>query len=227
MDSFEWNKIAGAVLATLMLVIVVKFSADAIFETPKPAKPGYVVEGVKEDTTAAAPTAPVEEPLPDFGTVLPAADVAAGQQISVRCQQCHDLSKGGPDKTGPNLWGVIGRPRASRPGFGYSSAMSADHGPWTFDKFFKFIKDPQSYVPGTRMSFAGLSSAKDRINLLAWLRTQSDSPLPIPPPAPAKAAAAPATPAPNAPADAAPPGTAPKTPAPATAAPAPAAPKKS
>jgi len=98
--------------------------------------------------------------------------------------------------------------------------MKADNGPWTFDKFFRFIKDPQSYVPGTRMSFAGISSAKDRINLLAWLRTQSDSPLPIPPPAPAKPAAAPA--AAPAPANATPPGAAPKTPAPA-----PATPKKS
>jgi cytochrome c len=223
MDSFEWNKIAGAVLATVMFVIVVKFAAEAIFEAPPPAKPGYVVEGVKEETTTTASTAPVEEALPDFGTVLPTADIAAGQKISVRCQQCHDLSKGGPDKTGPNLWGVIGRPRASRPGFAYSAGMKADNGPWTFDKFFRFIKDPQSYVTGTRMSFAGISSAKDRINLLAWLRTQSDSPLPIPPPAPAKPAAAPAAaPASNAPASATPPGTAPKTPAPA-----PAAPKKS
>jgi cytochrome c len=225
MDSFEWNKIAGAVLATVMFVVVVKFAADAIFETPPPAKPGYVVEGVKEETTTTASAAPVEEALPDFGTVLPAADIAAGQKISVRCQQCHDLSKGGPDKTGPNLWGVIGRNRASRPGFSYSSGMNADHSPWTFDKFFKFIKDPQLYVPGTRMSFAGLSSAKDRINLLAWLRTQSDNPLPIPAPAPAKPAAAPTTPAPNAPQNATPPGAAPKTPAPAT--PAPATPKKS
>src|ERR1700741_3837613 len=96
MDSFEWNKIAGAVLATVMLVIVVKFAAEAIFEVPHPAKPGYVVEGVQEEASTAAPAAPVEEALPDFGTVLPAADAAAGQKISVRCQPCHDLSKGGP-----------------------------------------------------------------------------------------------------------------------------------
>jgi cytochrome c len=81
--------------------------------------------------------------------------------------------------------------------------MSSDHGPWTFDKLFRFLKEPQSYVPGTKMSFAGLSSSKDRINLIAWLRTQNDSPVPIPPPAPAKPAAAA-------------PGTAPTTPAPAS-----------
>ncbi|HEX4294862.1 MAG TPA: cytochrome c family protein [Rhizomicrobium sp.] len=217
MDSFEWNKIAGAVLATVMFVLVVKFASDAIFEAPAPAKPGYVVEGVTEEASnSAAPAAPVEEALPDFGTVLPAADAAAGQKVSARCEQCHDLSKGGPNKIGPNLWGVIGRARATHPGFAYSSGMSADHGPWTFDKIFRFLKSPQAYVPGTKMSFAGITSANDRINLIAWLRTQSDSPAAIPAPAPAKPAAAPAPAAPNAPANSTPPGAAPKTPAAAT-----------
>ena len=183
MDSWEWNKIAGAVLGTLIVVLVIKFAAEAIYETKPPAKPGYVVEGVAEDKTATAAAAPAEEALPDFGSVLPAADVAAGKEISSRCEQCHDLSKGGPNKIGPNLWGVAGRARATHPGFDYSSAMAADHGAWDFGKLFRFLKSPQGDVPGTKMSFAGLRSAQDRINLLAYLRTQSDSPLPIPPPA--------------------------------------------
>jgi cytochrome c len=200
MDSFEWNKIAGAVLATLMFVLVVSFATEAIFEPAKPAKPGYVVEGVQEEASAATSAAPAEEALPDFGTVLPTADAAAGQKVSQRCEQCHDLSKGGPNKIGPNLWGVLGRARGTHPGFSYSGAMTASHDAWSFDNFFKFIKSPAAYVPGTKMSFAGLRSAQDRINLIAWLRTQSDSPLPIPAPAPAKAA--PAAPAPSAPATA-------------------------
>jgi cytochrome c len=199
MDSFEWNKIAGAVLGTFIFVLVVKFTADAVFEAPKPSKPGYVVEGVAEQPSNAGPAAaPAQEPLPDWGTVLPTADAQAGQKISARCEQCHDLSKGGPNKIGPNLWGVVGRARATHPGFSYSGAMSADHGPWTFDKLFQFLKSPQAFVPGTKMTFAGLRSAKDRIDLLAWLRTQSDSPVPIPPPA----AKSPATQAPNGPAPA-------------------------
>jgi cytochrome c len=196
MDSFEWNKIGGATLATLIFVLVVKFSTEAIFEVPKPAKPGYVVEGVSEEASAGGQTAaPVEEAMPDFGTVLPTADASAGQATSAKCQQCHDLSKGGPDKIGPNLWGVVGRARASRASFSYSTAMASDHSPWTFDKLFKFLKSPGAYVPGTKMSFVGLPRAQDRINLLAWLRTQSDSPLPIPAPQPAKAAPAPTAPA--------------------------------
>jgi len=181
MDSWEWNKIAGAVLGTLIFVLVVKFAADAIFEAPLPAKPGYVVEGVSEEPATAA-AAVVEEKLPDFGTVLPTADVVAGKEVEARCQQCHDSSKGGPNKIGPNLWGIVGRPRAEHPGFDYSSAMAANHDPWDYAKLFHYLKAPQAAVPGTKMSFAGLRSVQDRLNLLAYLRTLSDSPVPIPPP---------------------------------------------
>jgi cytochrome c len=195
MDSFEWNKILGAVLGTVMFVLVVRIATEAIFEPEKPAKPGYVVEGVQEAASASGPAAPVEETLPDFGTVLPAADVAAGKAVSTRCEQCHDLTKGGPNKIGPNLWGVLGRPRATHPGFSYSSAMMADHGVWDYEKLFRFLKLPAAMVPGTKMSFAGLRSAADRINLLAYLRTQADSPMAIPAPGPSKAASGTPTPA--------------------------------
>ncbi len=221
MDSFEWNKIAGAVLGTLIFVLVIKFATEAVFEVEKPAKPGYVVEGVTEEASTTASSAPVEEVIPDWGTVLPKADATAGQKISARCEQCHDLSKGGPNKIGPNLWGVLGRPRGTHEGFSYSGAMAASHDVWSLDNFFKFIKSPAAYVPGTKMSFAGISSAQDRINLVAWLRTQADNPLPIPAPKPAAAAPAPAPAAVGkAPAAPAPAGAAPATPAPA-------APKKS
>jgi cytochrome c len=194
MDSWEWNKIAGAVLATLMFVLVLKIAIGAIFEVPEPAKPGYVVAGVPAETASPGSTAPAAEVLPDWGTVLPKAGVADGQKVAARCQQCHDLSKGGPNKIGPNLWGVVDRPRASHPGFEYSSAMSANHDPWTYDKLFTYLKLPAAMVPGTKMTFAGISSEQDRINLIAYLRTLADSPAAIPAPAPAKPAA-PAAPA--------------------------------
>ena len=196
MDSWEWNKIAGAVLATLMFVLVLKIAIGAIFEVPEPAKPGYIVAGVPAETAATGPTAPVAEVLPDWGTVLPTASVADGQKVSERCQQCHDLSKGGPNKIGPNLFGVVDRPRASHEGFSYSSAMKGKPGNWTYDELFKFIKEPGVYIPGTKMSFAGLRSDKDRINLIAYLRSNADSPSAIPAPAPKKEAAAPAAAAP-------------------------------
>ncbi len=207
MDSFEWNKIIGAVLGTAIFIFVVRQAAEVIYEPEQPAKPGYVVEGMTE-TAGSAATAPVAEVVPDWGTVLAAADVAAGKSVSVRCEQCHDLSKGGPNKIGPNLYDVVDRDRATHAGFDYSGAMKAKGGKWTYDELFKYLKSPQSYVPGTKMSFAGLSREQERVNLIAYLRSDADSPAAIPAPAPKAAAAAPAGAAPAAagaaPADAAP-----------------------
>jgi cytochrome c len=195
MDSFEWNKIIGAVLGTAIFIFVVRVVAENIYEPEKPAKPGYVVEGVVE-TAGGGSAAPVEETMPDWGTVLASADVADGKTISTKCEQCHDLSKGGPNKIGPNLFGVVDRARAAHEGFAYSSAMKGKPGNWTYDELFKFIKAPGVDIPGTKMSFAGLRSEKDRINLIAFLRSNADSPAAIPAAAPKKeeapAAAAPA-----------------------------------
>ena len=188
MDSFEWNKIIGAVLGTAIFIFVVRQVAEVIYAPEVPAKPGYVVEGVVE--TAGPAAAPVAEVMPDWGTVLPAADVAGGKTVSVKCEQCHDLSKGGPNKIGPNLYGVVDRPRASHPGFDYSGAMKSKSDPWTYDELFKYLKSPQSYVPGTKMTFAGLPREQDRINLIAYLRSNADSPAAIPAPAPKTAAPA-------------------------------------
>lgn len=209
MNSWEMNKVIGAALGTVLFILAIKMIViPIVFYVPPPAKPGYVVQGVEEATnTSSAVQAPAQEATPDWGTVLPKADAAQGQQVAQRCAQCHDWSKGGPDKIGPNLWGVIGRPRGSKPGFAYSSAMTSSHDPWTFDKLFVYLKSPASMVPGTKMTFAGLRSAQDRINLIAYLRTQSDSPVAIPPPSPKAAAPA------NAPAGGKAPASAPSSPA--------------
>jgi cytochrome c len=215
MDSFEWNKIIGAVLGTAIFIFVVRLVAEKVYEPEKPEKPGYVVEGVVE-TPAGGAAAPVEEAMPDWGTVLASADVAGGKTISTKCEQCHDLTKGGPNKIGPNLFGVVDRPRASHPGFSYSSAMKGKPGNWTYDELFKFIKAPGVDIPGTKMSFAGLRSEKDRINLIAYLRSNADAAAPIPAPAPKAAAPAAAAPAPaGAPAAAGAPAKGPGAPAPA------------
>jgi cytochrome c len=195
MDSFEWNKIIGAVLGSLIFIFVIKTISENIYEPEKPAKPGYVVEGVVEEGTGAA-TAEKPEEMPDWGTVLPTADAAAGKTISGRCLQCHTLGKGEPNKIGPNIYDVVNQPRGEgRNGFSFSSAMKAKGGTWTYDELFKFLKSPGAYINGTKMSFAGLRNAQDRINLIAFLRTNADSPAAIPAPAPKKEAAPAAAPA--------------------------------
>ena len=93
---------------------------------------------------------------------------------------CHTLEKNGPNKVGPNLWGVVDRPRASHPGYDYSSAMKAKGGKWTFDELDQFLTLPQGYIPATKMTFPGIENAKQRADLIAYLRTQSDNPVPLP-----------------------------------------------
>jgi len=178
MDSFEWNKIIGAILGTAILIFVVRVVAEGIYEPEKPAKPGYVVEGVVENP-AGGGAAPAEEALPDWGTVLAKADVAQGKATSSKCEACHDTSSAKTIKIGPPLFGVVDRPRASIAGFSYSGAMKAKGGNWTYDELFKYLKSPGSYV----------TKAEDRINLIAFLRSNADSPAAIPAPKPTAAPA--------------------------------------
>ena len=195
MDSFEWNKIIGAVLGTAIFIFVVRVVAEAIYEPERPAKPGFVVEGVVEGPAGGGAAAPAEEAMPDWGTVLAKADAAQGKATASKCEACHDISSAKTTKIGPPLYGVVDRPRASVAGFSYSGAMKAKGGNWTYDELFKFIKAPGVDIPGTKMSFAGLRSEKDRINLIAFLRSNADSPAAIPAPAPKKEAAPAAAPA--------------------------------
>jgi cytochrome c len=204
MDLFQFNKIAGAVLGTLLFVQVVALISGAIFAQNKPAKPGDNLPSAQE---AAAPEAKSAPELP-LAQLLARADPKKGEDDTKPCQACHNFEKGAGVKIGPPLWGVVGRARASVPGFDYSAAMKAKGGTWTFDEIFQFIKDPQAYIPGTKMTFAGEPDPQKRADIIAYLRTLSDNPLPLP-----KAAAAPAPAA----APAAPPAAAPSPkPAPAT-----------
>lgn len=192
MDFFEWNKIIGAVLGTALFIVALNLVVTGYMEPEKSGKPGMEVAVVEDHGTT---TAPVDEPKPDWGTVLPVADLAAGEKIHTRCQQCHDFTKGGPNKIGPNLFGILGANHARHADFAYSGAMKAlADKPWSLEEFEAFVKSPKVAVPGTKMSFAGLSKVQDRVNLIAYLRTVSDAPLAIPAPKPA-APAAPATPA--------------------------------
>ena len=198
MSDLNFNKYAGAVLATAFIIAGLGQLSGGIFGDEKVAKPGFKVE-VVEDTAggAAAPDVP-----PDWGTVLKTADVSAGQATFAKCQSCHNADSGGPNGTGPNLWGVVGRPPGSHAGFTYSDGMKAfgaKQPVWDYEHIYEFVKGPQAYINGTKMSFVGLKQPQDRINVIAFLRDHGGT-LPIPAPNPAAAAAAPATAAGAAPA---------------------------
>ena len=181
MDSHEWNKIIGGVLGTILFILVVRAVGEAIFFAEEPEEPAIKIAG--SETAPAEGAAKAEaaaESLPDFAAAIPAADAMQGAMIAERCMVCHGWDKGGPAMIGPNLYGVIGRAKAMAADFDYSPALREKGGEWTYADLYEFLRQPAVYVPGTKMGFAGLPRSQDRLNLIAFLRMQADSPAPIP-----------------------------------------------
>jgi cytochrome c len=177
MDSFELNKIMGAVLGVCLALLSLNIAAGAIFSTHAPAKPGYEV-AVQEDAKAGAPgqAAPAEEPLP---VRFASADVGRGESSAKKCAACHTFGKGEPNRVGPNLYGIVGRPKASE-NFNYSAAMKAQKGNWTPEDLDTYLTNPKAMVPGTTMSFAGIPRGKERADLIVFLNGKSDKPADLP-----------------------------------------------
>lgn len=188
MDGFELNKVLGALLMSALIVLGIGNFANILYATDTPETPAFGVEVASSAATgseaAAGPT------VVDFGTLLAAADLAKGERTAKgKCASCHTFNKGGPNGTGPNLYGIVGAKVAHLDNFRYSSAMAAKGGAWGYPELYGFLEKPQAYLKGTAMSFAGLSRQNERIDVIAWLNAQSDSPLPLPAPLPTDAAA--------------------------------------
>lgn len=196
----KWNKIFGAALATGLVILGVREVSTRLYAQEEPEKMGYQIE-VAETPEGGEPSGPALPP--DWGTVLASADLAAGEAAFARCASCHKMDNG--NGTGPGLMGVVGRGVASHAGFTYSAPMTehrAESPTWTYDALDQFLTAPGKVVPGTKMSFAGLKKQEDRINLIAWMRTQGSTGYPIPAPDPSRQAPAPgAAPAAAAPAE--------------------------
>jgi len=178
MDSFELNKIIGAILGTCILVLVTSFAANAIFAPHMPEKPGFEIAvkeaehgGAKE---AAAPSEPIEK-------LLQTASAEKGAGAAKKCAACHTFEKGGPNRVGPNLFGIINEKKGEgKAGFNFSAAMKGKGGTWTFDDLNKFLANPKGFIPGTAMGFAGISKDSERADVIAYLATLADKPVPLP-----------------------------------------------
>jgi cytochrome c len=190
MSGFQINQFVGAILATLLIVVGARVLSNIVYEPSAHGEGPAVHEVAPVEPEASAPAevpepaealeepqALEEEPAPEatgFTALLAAADSDAGQKVAKKCGACHSFEAGGPNKIGPNLWNVVGRPVASLEGFGYSPAMSGLGGSWDVERLAGFMVNPKEYLPGTKMSFAGVKKEADLANLIAYLRLLSD-----------------------------------------------------
>ncbi|HEY7845411.1 MAG TPA: cytochrome c family protein [Bradyrhizobium sp.] len=179
MDSFELNKIIGAVLASCIVLLVTSFTASALFAPKLPEKPGFAIAA--KATEAAGKEAAKAEPSEPIEKLLQTASAEKGQAAAKVCQTCHTFEKNGPNRVGPNLYGIVGDHRGEgRGGFNFSAAMKAKGGTWTYDDLNKFLTNPKAFIPGTAMGFAGIQKDSQRADVIAYLRTLSDKPEPLP-----------------------------------------------
>ena len=179
MDSFEFNKIAGAFLGTLLFTMALGVFSDAVFSHTRPAKPGYDLPAADEGAAEAGAAPAAAAPLPER---LAKADPKKGEASAKACTACHNFEKGAGAKIGPPLYGVVDRAKASVAGFAYSDAMKSKGGNWSFDELDKFVANPKGDIPGTKMAYAGEKDPQKRADIVDYLHTLSDNPAPLPKP---------------------------------------------
>jgi cytochrome c len=174
----SFNTVAGCVLASALLAMVIGKVSNAVVHPHKLDKPAIAV--ADEAAAPAAPGAPAQELAP-IGPKLAGANIEKGKALyQQQCFICHTIDKGGANKVGPNQWDVVGKKKASHPGFSYSTALQAKGGEWTYEDLNHMIFKPTAFVRGTKMAYAGLAKEQDRADLIAYLRTMADSPKPLP-----------------------------------------------
>ncbi|MGH7189206.1 MAG: c-type cytochrome [Acetobacteraceae bacterium] len=187
MDSLKVNMVIASILVAGLAFMITKFIAEAVISPGELAKPAFMVAETAAPATAAAKPAGV----PSITPLLAKANVKKGEQfVADVCAACHNYTKGGGAKIGPDLYDVVDRPRHSVKGFDYSDAIKKLGGNWTYHNLNLWLHDPQAIAPGTRMTYTGIKDTQTRADVIAFLRTLSPNPVPLPKVAPAKPASA-------------------------------------
>lgn len=185
-DSFELNKIAGGIIAGILMLFLIGAIGGMLIHPNKLEQAAYTPDGIEEFEVAAhgdgGHAAKPKEPEVNALDLLAAADPAKGANVFKKCAACHNVDAGGANGTGPALYGVVGRAKGSHAGFAYSDAITGLGGNWTFADLDGFLANPKKFAKGTKMSFAGLKKPGDRAAILAYLNENSASPLPLPAP---------------------------------------------
>lgn len=184
MDSFELNKIAGAVLATLLVYLGIQTLGDTIFDNQTPNPQAYIVEGVAQETlnVSASGVETIENApviVPDVVAMIATASIEKGARVAKKCVSCHSFEKGGANRIGPALYNVVNRNIGSVAGFNYSKKLNTLDGTWDYAALNSFLLSPKKYAAGTKMAFAGLRKPSDRAAIIAYLRSMADTPAPL------------------------------------------------
>ena len=178
MDSFELNKIIGAILLVALLVIGIGKVSNLVFKVKQPEKAGYEVEVETVETSKTTEEEVVEEV--NIAALLATGDLSHGEKVFKKCAACHSIESGGGNKIGPALYNVVGRKIGSISDYKYSKALIEYGKNWNFEELNGFLLKPQTWIKGTKMAYAGLRKEKDRASVILYLNKYSDSPLPLP-----------------------------------------------
>ena len=180
MDSFELNKIIGAILLVALLVIGIGKVSNLVFKINKPEKSNYKVELDVESAEIKGDEAPVQIEIVDIAALLSTGDLAHGEKVFKKCSACHSIKSGGGNKIGPALYNVVGRKVGVLDDYKYSKALAEYEKNWSFEELNGFLLKPKDWIKGTKMAYAGLRKEKDRASVILYLNKYSDSPLPLP-----------------------------------------------
>ena len=180
MDSFELNKIIGAILLVALLVIGIGKVSNLVFKVNKPEKSNYKVELDIETAETKGDEEPVQREIVDIAALLSTGDLAHGEKVFKKCSACHSIKSGGGNKIGPALYNVVGRKIGVLDDYKYSKALAEYEKNWSFEELNGFLLKPKDWIKGTKMAYAGLRKEKDRASVILYLNKYSDSPLPLP-----------------------------------------------
>lgn len=172
MDTMTGTKIVGALCGTLLVYLLGAWAGEALYHVGGDHAAHGDDHG-EEITQAYAIDVPDSgeggeaEPAIPFEEIYAAADAGEGERIWRQCSSCHALD--GSDGTGPHLDGIVDAAQGRADGYPYSASFAELAGTWTVDELNGFLEAPARWVPGTKMTYRGLSDAEDRANIIAFL----------------------------------------------------------